>query len=97
MVTGDAVARQIDGTIYFMSGEVAKAVGVARQTLWRWRSEGRIPAGRRYRGRHVMFTEAELEAIGRFAHRLEPVAAKTASLGESGREVAAALPGIQEI
>jgi excisionase family DNA binding protein len=91
------VATQIDGGIYFMSGEVAKSVGVTRQTLWRWRSEGRIPAGRRYRGRHVMFTEAEVETIGRFAHRLEPVPSKTAPLGRSGLESASALPGMQEI
>lgn len=94
MVTGDAVARQIDGTLYFIATEVANAVGITRQTLWRWRTEGRIPAGRRYRGHQVMFTEPEVKAIQRFAHRLEPDPLK--STPSPHNEPTSALPRTQE-
>lgn len=59
---------------FFTATEVAKDLGVVRQTLWRWRQERKIPAGRRYRDRQVVFTEAELTAIREFAHRIAPLA-----------------------
>lgn len=65
---------EIDSKTYFSHEEVAEKVGVSRQTLWRWRSEGKIPSGHQYRGRRVLFSEEEFELIEKFAHRLEPIA-----------------------
>jgi transposase-like protein len=63
---------------YFFSGEklftateVAKDVGVVRQTLWRWRRQGRIPLGRRYRDHEILYTCDELDSIRQFSNRLE--------------------------
>jgi predicted DNA-binding transcriptional regulator AlpA len=64
----------IDGTRYFSAIEIAKELGVSRSTFWRWRSRGEIPNGRRYRrGKMVLFTEEEFEAVREFANHLEPV------------------------
>ena len=72
----------IAGVRFLTNGEVAEHARVSRQTLWRWRAEGRIPAGRQYRGRAVVFTEEEVEAILQYANRIEPLSAETrAQLG----------------
>ncbi len=63
---------EIDGRIYYGTNEVASEVGVSRQTLWRWRRSNRIPHGSKFRGRDVVFTAEEFEAIKAFANRLEP-------------------------
>jgi predicted DNA-binding transcriptional regulator AlpA len=65
---------QIDGVTYFSSADVAQHVGVSRVTLWRWRHEKKIPAGHRLRGKHVIFTASEMDAIRDFALRVEPIA-----------------------
>jgi len=57
---------------YYSSADVQQELRVTRQTLWRWRRDGKIPQGRRYRDRQVLFTQEELEAIREFANRLEP-------------------------
>lgn len=75
---------EVEGMTYFTSAEVARVVGVSRQTLWRWRQEGKIPAGRRYRDRQVLFTEKEMEAIRQYAHRIEPLSNGLASSGQLG-------------
>jgi hypothetical protein len=64
---------EIDGKLYFSPNDVAKEAGVSRQTLWRWRQQGRIPAGNRYRGHQVLFTDIELKAILDYARHLEPI------------------------
>jgi predicted DNA-binding transcriptional regulator AlpA len=64
---------EIGGARYFLAVEVAKTVGVTRQTLWRWRQEGKIPPGHRYRDRQVLFSETETEAIREYANRIEPI------------------------
>ncbi len=66
------VAVELDGIEYFSAAEVAKDVGVSRQTLWRWRQEGKVPVGWRFRDRQILFTEGELERIRDYANRLEP-------------------------
>ncbi len=71
----NAVALVIDGTTYFTAADVARAAGVARQTLWRWRQDGKVPPGRKYRDKQVVFTSAESEQIREYAQRLEPIAA----------------------
>lgn len=64
---------KVDGIEYFSTAEVLREVGVARQTLWRWRQEGKIPAGHRFRDRMIFFTARELEAVREYANRIEPI------------------------
>jgi hypothetical protein len=63
----------IGGTQYLITAEVLDGLKVSRQTLWRWRQQGKIPAGHRYRGREVVFSPAEVAAIREFANRVEPI------------------------
>lgn len=67
------MSLKVDGVTYFSADEVAEQAEVSRQTLWRWRQDELVPAGRKYRGRRLLFSEDELQAILEFAHRLEPV------------------------
>jgi hypothetical protein len=69
----DRVPINIEGVRYWLARDVQSDLSVARQTLWRWRKDGKIPLGRRYRDRQVLYTEAEFEAIRDYANRLEPV------------------------
>ena len=48
-------------------------IDVTRQTLWRWRQDGKVPPGHKYRGRPVIYTPAELNAIEQFANRIDPI------------------------
>lgn len=66
----------IEGVPYFTAGEVARAAAVTRQTLWRWRRDRKIPAGKKYRDKQVVFTREEVERIREYAHRLEPLEAR---------------------
>ena len=63
---------EIEGVEYFTATDIQREVGVVRQTLWRWRRARKIPQGRRYRGRTIVFTRAEVEAIREYSNRLEP-------------------------
>lgn len=64
----------IEGTTYYCVEEIAQSLGISRSTFWRWRRlSNELPTGRRYRGKMVLFTEQEREAIRGFANRLEPV------------------------
>lgn len=58
------------GTVYFTLNEVAEKVGCTRQSLWRWKKAEKIPAGRRYRDRELLYTQEEVKAIYAYAHRL---------------------------
>jgi len=64
---------EINGISYLTATDVLGQVPVTRQTLWRWRQEGKIPAGHRYRNRQVVFTAGEVEAIREYANRVEPI------------------------
>ncbi len=66
-------ATKIDGTEYFTVPEVLKELRIARQTLWRWRQQGKIPVGHRYRGRNLLYTPAEIEEIRQYANRVEDI------------------------
>ena len=57
------MSRVIDGIRYYTATEVARELGVSRQTIWRWRREARIPPGNRFRDGQVMFAESELQAV----------------------------------
>jgi len=64
---------EINGIKYLSATELLDTVDVTRQTLWRWRQEGKIPAGHRFRGRQVVFSPDEVAAIGEYANRIEPI------------------------
>ena len=63
---------EVQGSTFFAGSEIAEEVGVSRQTLWRWRKAGKIPAGYKFRNGQVFFSGPEREAILRFANRIEP-------------------------
>ena len=64
---------KINGKTYFSTNHILQQVGISRQTLWRWRQEGKIPPGHRYRDGKVLFTSCEVEIIKRFADHVEPI------------------------
>lgn len=64
---------EIEGVRYFFAADIHRQIKVARQTLWRWRKARKIPQGRRYRDRQVVFTKEEVEAIREYANQLAPV------------------------
>lgn len=63
---------EVSGKRFYTVTEIADFANVTRQTIWRWRKAGKIPDGRKYRGREVLFNLNELEEIYAHAHRLEP-------------------------
>jgi predicted DNA-binding transcriptional regulator AlpA len=63
---------KIAGLEYLTAAEVCQVVSISRQTLWRWRQNSRIPAGRRFRGQRLVFGQDEVEQIRRYASLLEP-------------------------
>lgn len=64
---------EIRGTSYVGLSEIAEQLAISRQTIWRWRQEGKIPKGHRYRNRWVVFSPQEVESIREYTHRLEPI------------------------
>lgn len=75
---------QIQGEQYYTNSEVADELKVSRQTLWRWRDKGSIPAGWKYRTRQVLFTAEEVGAIRQFANKLEPIELGTGAVRQLG-------------
>ncbi len=63
---------EIEGICYFSASDIHRQLSVSRQTLWRWRRDGKIPVGRRYRDHQVLYTQGELDEIRDYANRLEP-------------------------
>ena len=64
----------IDDVRYYSASEVMRELGITRQTLWRWRQEGKVPSGHRYRNRQVLFSADDLEIVRKHANRIEPIA-----------------------
>ena len=79
-------ALEIEGVKYISAASVAQDLGVTRQTLWRWRLDGKIPQGHRFRNRRLFFTESEVDSISEFANRIEPIGtpARNESKGQPG-------------
>ena len=75
---------EIQGEQYYTNSEIADELKVSRQTLWRWRDNGSIPPGWKYRTRQVLFTTDEVEAIRHFANRLEPIEFGGGTAGQLG-------------
>ena len=71
---------EIQSVMYFTATEVAKEVGVTRQTLWRWGQAGSIPEGRRDRRRRHLFTASEVKLIKDYATQLLPANATSKQL-----------------
>ena len=67
------MAIKISGLVYYTASDIAAQLDVSRQTLWRWRQDGKIPPGHKYRNRHVIFTPDEVKQIEQFAHRIDPI------------------------
>lgn len=63
---------EIEGVEYFTATDIQRELGVARQTLWRWRKARKVPQGRRYRDKAIVFTRSEVDAIREYSNRLEP-------------------------
>lgn len=73
----------IDQVSYMTADEVADLARVSRQTLWRWRQDGNVPPGYRYRGKKLLFTEADARLVLDFAHRIEPVNLGNVAAGDA--------------
>ncbi len=70
--TRQDMPREIQGVKYYSIVEVCDATGIARQTLWRWRNEGLVPGGHRFRNGQVLFAKGEYDEILEWANRVEP-------------------------
>ena len=64
--------RRINGVRYYTSAEVEAAAGVSRQTLYRWRRGGVVPAGHRLRGNRLLFSQSEFDQVVAYANHVEP-------------------------
>ena len=47
---------RINGAEYLSASDLAQELGISRQTLWRWRQDGKIPKGYRFRDNSILFT-----------------------------------------
>ena len=61
----------INGIDYFSAGEILRELGVSRQTLYRWRQDGKVPPGHRFRDGKLLFELNEVEEIREFASRID--------------------------
>jgi predicted DNA-binding transcriptional regulator AlpA len=62
---------ELKDRLYFSVNEVLGDTGVSRQTLWRWRQDGKVPLGHRFRDRQILFDEEEFNAIRNYATHVE--------------------------
>ena len=63
----------INNINYLPVSELLEELEVTRQTLWRWRRQGKIPRGYRLRNRMVVFSPSEVSEIKGFANQLQPI------------------------
>jgi predicted DNA-binding transcriptional regulator AlpA len=64
---------EIDGRPFLTLSELAGAIGVSRQTLWRWRRDGKIPSGHRFRDGRVVFAETETRLVRAHSLAMTPL------------------------
>ena len=64
---------ELNNSLYFSVNEVLSDTRVSRQTLWRWRQDGKVPLGHRFRDRQILFDEDEFHAIRSYASHVEPL------------------------
>ncbi len=64
---------EVDGIRYLTATEVLADLQVRRQTPWRWRQEGKVPAGHKFRSRQVGFNPEEAAMIREYANRIDPI------------------------
>ena len=64
---------EIKGVQYYTAPEVIEDIDISRQTLWRWRRQGLIPAGHKHRRTKVVFTAEDMAKIRDYADCVEPV------------------------
>ncbi len=57
---------------YLTLNELADELDISRQTLWRWRREGKVPPGLRDRRNRALFGAEDAELVREFANQLEP-------------------------
>ena len=67
-----AMSVELQGIVYLSSTEVLSELQISRQTLWRWRQNGKVPSGNRFRDGRLLFSLHEVNQIREFAHRIEP-------------------------
>jgi hypothetical protein len=85
-------AVELDGVVYFPVGLVCHDLHLSRATLWRWRRDGKVPAGTLYRDRQVVFTSDEVDSIRRYANRLEPLGTRAPGNGNHERSTTTHTP-----
>ena len=64
---------EIEGVEYYSASDIVEKIGISRQTFWRWRQQGKIPLGNKYRDGRILFTTNEYEKIYQFANHIVPV------------------------
>jgi hypothetical protein len=64
---------EVDGSRYLTAADVLEELKITRQTLWRWRQDGKVPLGRRYRDKKILFSAHDVELIRIYANRVEPI------------------------
>lgn len=79
--TATTMPVTIEGVEFFTTTEVTQMLGVSRQTLWRWRAEGNVPLGHRFRRKSIVFSKVEVDEIVAFGNKIEPIAVDDRALG----------------
>ncbi len=64
---------KVNNIIYLTSTEHQEELNLSRQTLWRWRQDGKVSQGHRYRRHQAIFTPDETQAIRDYANQVEPI------------------------
>jgi hypothetical protein len=67
----------VEGEKYVLQSSIEHDLGVSRQTIWRWRTSGKVPAGNVYREKQVVFTISEAREIYDYANRVKPIIGRT--------------------
>jgi hypothetical protein len=63
----------VRGIPYIPTRAVLSRLRITRQTLWRWRKEGKVPLGKRYRDKQLVFSLSEITDIVEYAERVEEI------------------------